>query len=49
MSDCKISRKELETYLRIKELIKINGYNEDDLIRAASIPLIIHSDNVEPK
>ena len=32
MSDHKpISRKEFKTYLRIKELIEINGYKEDDL------------------
>ena len=48
MSACKISWKDLETYLRIKEFIERNGYEEADLIRATSTPLIIHSDDMEP-
>ena len=31
MSDCKISWKEFETYLRIKESVERNGYEEVDL------------------
>ena len=59
MSDCKelkpISRKELETYLRIKKFIGRNGYEEADLrnmVRAREpthTPLIIHSDDMESK
>ena len=59
MSDCKelkpISWKEFETYLRIKEFIERNGYEEADLmnvIRAREPPcthFIIHSDNMELK
>ena len=36
MSNCQISWKEFETYLRIKKLIQINGYKEADLIQATS-------------
>ena len=48
MSDCQISRKELETYPRIKKLIEINKYKEDDLIQATSTPLMIHFNDTEP-
>ena len=50
-----ISQKEFETYLRIKEFIERNGYEEADLRkmvrdrRPTCIPLIIHSDDIEPK
>ena len=49
-----ISRKEFETYLRIKEFIERNSYEEADLSKMVPdrkptrIPLI-HSDNMEPK
>ena len=50
MSDCKpISWKDLETHLRIKEFIERNGNEEADLIQATHTPLIIHSDDMEPK
>ena len=52
MSDCTISSKEFETYLRIKEFIERNGYEEADLrkmVRDREPPLIIHSDDMEPK
>ena len=50
-----ISRKEFETYLRIKEFIERNGYEEADLRKMVRdrkptrIPLIIHPDDMEPK
>ena len=50
-----ISRKEFETYLRIKEFIERNGYEEADLRKMVRdrkpirIPLIIHSDDMELK
>ena len=49
-----ISWKEFETYLRIKEFIERNGYEEADLRkmvpdrRPTRIPLIICSDDMEP-
>ena len=53
MSDHKeISHREFKTYLRIKEFIEINGYEEADLrkiIRNRESPLIIHSDDMDPK
>ena len=56
MSDLReISRKEFETYLRIKEFIERNGYEEADLRimvrdrKPTCIPLIIHSDDMELK
>ena len=50
-----ILRKEFETYLRIKEFIERNSYEEADLRKMVRdrkptrIPLIIHSDDMEPK
>ena len=50
-----ISWKEFETYLRIKEFSERNGYEEVDLRKMVRdrkpthIPLIIHSDDMEPK
>ena len=50
-----ISRKEFETYLRIKEFIERNGYEEAYLRkmvqdrRLTRIPLIIHCDDMKPK
>ena len=47
-----ISRKEFEPYLRIKEFIERNGYEEADLrkmVRNREPTLIIHSDDMEPK
>ena len=56
MEDLKwITRKEFETYLRVKEFMEKNDYDESDLRkrirdrRPAHIPLIIRSDDVEPK
>ena len=56
MGDFKwITRKEFEVYLRVKEFIEKNNYEEADLRkkirdrRPAHIPLIIRSDNMEPK
>ena len=52
MSDCTISWKEFETYLRIKEFIERNGYEEPDLrkmVQDRKPTLIIHSDDMEPK
>ena len=48
-------RKEFEAYLRVKEFIEKNNYEEADLRkkirdrRPACIPLIIRSDDMEPK
>ena len=51
MSDHKpISWKEFEMYLRIKEFIEINSYEEADLremVRNRELTLIIHSDDME--
>ena len=50
-----ISRKEFEMYLRIKEFVERNGYEEADLRKTVPdrkptrIPLIIRSDDMEPK
>ena len=50
-----ISRKEFETYLRIKEFIERNGYDEADLMKVVRdrkptrTPLIIRFDDMEPK
>ena len=50
-----ISRKKFETYLRIKEFIERNGYEEADLRKMVRdrkptrILLIIHPDDMEPK
>ena len=52
-----ITQKEFETYLRVKEFIlKINNYEEADLRKKirdrmllTRIPLIIHSDDMEPR
>ena len=50
-----ISQKEFETYLRIKEFIERNGYEEADLRKMVRdrkpthTPLIIHSDDMELK
>ena len=50
-----ISRKEFETYLRIKEFVERNSYEEADLKKIlrdrkpTCILLIIHSDDMEPK
>ena len=50
-----ISWKEFETYIRIKEFVERNGHEEADLRkmvryrRPARTPLIIHSDDMEPK
>ena len=56
MGDLKeISWKEFETYLRIKEFIERNSYEDADLRKMVRdrkpthIPLIIHSDGMEPK
>ena len=56
MGDLKwITRKELEMYLRVKEFMEKNGYDEFDLRREVRgkiptrIPPIIHSDDMEPK
>ena len=56
MGDLKeISRKEFETYLRVKEFIERNGYQEADLRKMVRdrkptrIPLMIRSDDMEPK
>ena len=52
MSDCKeISWKEFETYLRIKEFIERNFCEKADsrnMVQGRT-PLIIHSDDMEPK
>ena len=50
-----ISWKEFEMYLRIKEFIERNGYEEADLRKMVRdrkptrIPLMIQSDDMEPK
>ena len=50
-----ITRKEFEAYLRVKEFMKKNNYDETDLRnkiqdkRPARIPLIICSDYMEPR
>ena len=50
-----ISRKEFETYLKIKEFIERNGYEEADLRKmvrdrkSTRTPLTIHSDDMESK
>ena len=46
-----ISWKKFETYLRIKEFIQRNGYEEADLRNMVHghTPLIIHSDDMELK
>ena len=46
-----ITHRELETYLRIKELVERNGYKDDDLRKMVRgrARLIIHSDDMEPK
>ena len=47
-----ISQNEFETYLKIKEFIERNGYEEADLrkmVRAREPPLIIYSDDMESK
>ena len=56
MGDLKrITRKELEAYLRVKEFIEKNNHEEADLRRMVRdrrpnrIPLIICSDDMEPK
>ena len=56
MGDLKqITQKEFEAYLRVKEFIEKNNYEESDLRkrilyrRPAHIPLIIRSDDMEPK
>ena len=56
MGDFKwITRKEFEAYLRVKKFIEKNNYEEADLrkkirdTRPARIPLIIRSDDMEPK
>ena len=56
MDDLKwITRKEFEAYLRVKEFIEKNDYEEADLRkkirerRPTHIPLIICSDDMEPK
>ena len=52
MSDCTpISQEEFETYLTIKKFIERNGFEEVDLrnMVQAGPPLIIHSDDIEPK
>ena len=56
MDDLKwITRKEFEAYLRVKEFIEKNNYEETDLRkkirdwRPTPIPLIIRSDDMEPK
>ena len=54
MGDLKwITRKEFESYLRVKEFMEKNDYDEDDLrkkirdMRPARIPLIIRSYDME--
>ena len=56
MGDLKwITRKEFEAYLRVKEFMEKNNYDEADLRkkirdrRPAPIPLIIRSNNMEPR
>ena len=56
MGDLKwITLKEFEVYLRVKEFIEKNNYEEADLWkkiqdrRPIRIPLIIHSDDMEPR
>ena len=56
MGDLKwITRKEFEVYLRVKEFIEKNNYDEADLRkkiqnrRPARIPLIIRSNDMEPR
>ena len=44
-----ITHKEFETYLRVKEFIERSGYEEADLRKIVSTPLMIHSDDMEPK
>ena len=44
-----ITHRDFETYLRVKEFIERNGYEEADLREMVSTPLIIHSDDMEPK
>ena len=56
MGDLKwITRKEFEAYLRVKEFMEKNNYDEADLrkkirdTRPACIPLITRSDDMEPR
>ena len=53
MSDSKtISHREFETYLRVKEFIERNGYEETDLKTMTGYrkpSLIIHSDDMEQR
>ena len=56
MGDLKwITRKEFETYLRVKEFMEKNNYDEANLRkkirdrRPARIPLIICSNDMEPR
>ena len=56
MGDLKwITRKEFEVYLRVKEFMEKNNYDEADLRkkirdrRPTHIPLIIRFDNMEPR
>ena len=50
-----ITRKDFEAYLRVKEFIEKKNYEEADLRkkirdrRPTRIPLIIHSNDMEPK
>ena len=51
-----ITRKEFEAYLRVKEFIEKNNYEEADLRKKSRdrmlltrIPLIIRSDDMEPR
>ena len=56
MGDLKwITRKEFEAYVRVKEFMEKNNYDEADLRnsirerRPTRIPLIIRSDDMEPR
>ena len=44
-----ITHREFETYLKVKEFIDRNSYEEADLRKIVSTPLMIHSDDMEPK
>ena len=44
-----ITHREFEMYLKVKEFIERNGYEEADLRKIVSTPLMIHSDDMEPK
>ena len=48
MANVQVSQKELETYIKIKKLIK-EGYKDKDLVRPTHSSLIIRSKGMEPR